>query len=82
MDFMKNILKHELIGSRIRVIDAKNKANKDIEGTIIDETRNTLSVDCKGSIKKLIKKNITITINDMKINGEKLIGRSEERIKN
>lgn len=80
---MKNVLKRELIGAEIEVLDAKNKANAGIQGSIIDETKNTLLVETKNGIKRLLKGNITIMLKKekIKINGSLLIGRPEDRIK-
>lgn len=80
---MKNILKKELVGTGVKVVDAKNKANIGIEGTIADETRNTLLIETKKGMKKLVKKNITIKLEKegVKIKGSLLVGRPEDRIK-
>ncbi len=76
-----NIKKDNLIGLKIKVIDAVNKSQVSIEGKIIDETRNTIKVQTKSGIKQIMKNNITLMINDQKINGVDLVGRPEERIK-
>lgn len=80
---MRDILKKELIGAEITVAEAKNKANVGIEGMITDETRNTLTVETSKGMKKLIKKNITIILKKegIKIDGEALVSRPEDRIK-
>lgn len=80
---MKDILKKELIGSEIKVTWAKNKANIGIEGRIIDETKNMLTIDTEKGLKKLIKKEIRMKLMKEKttINGELLVGRPEDRIK-
>ncbi len=76
-----NIKKDNLIGLKVKVIDADNKSQISIEGKIIDETRNTIKVQTTTEIKQLMKNNITLMINDQKINGKNLVGRPEERIK-
>ena len=77
--------KDELVGSQIEVVESKNKANIGIKGKIIDETRDTILIECADGAKRLIKKNITIIVyqknQKTRIEGKKLIGRSEERIK-
>jgi len=82
---IKNIVKHELIGLKAKVIDSKNKANVGIAGKIIDETKNTIIIESKGEKKRLFKNNITI---DLKVNnkivrvdGKLLFGRPKERVK-
>ncbi len=77
------IIKQELIGIEIRVDEAKNPSNKGIEGKVVDETQQTITVKTKKGLKRLIKKNITITIKKqkVKIKGSLLVGRPEDRIK-
>lgn len=80
---MKNIMKRLLIGERARIVDAKNRTQDGIEGTIIDETKNTVEIETTAGRKKLIKKNITLALTDqhVAVSGELLVGRPEERIK-
>ncbi len=75
------IIKHELIGNKIEIIDSKNKCLIGIKGSVIDETKYTLVIKQKEKIKRIIKKGTIIKINDMMIEGEKLVSRPEERIK-
>jgi RNase P/RNase MRP subunit p29 len=50
---------------------------------IVDETANMLDIEDKdGNVSRLIKKNIIIEIDGERIDGIKLIGRPENRIKN
>jgi len=81
----KNILRHELTGLNIKIIDSKNKYNTGITGTIIDETKETLVIKQKNTKKRLFKKNITFQtkINNQMatIKGEKLIDKPFKRIK-
>lgn len=83
---MENLLKKgELIGRTAKITDAKNKANIGLEGKIIDETKNTLTIKTKKGRKKLIKKNITLKMkinnSEITINGEEIQAAPEERIK-
>ena len=78
--------KGELIGKEIKITDSKNKSNAGIEGKIIDETKNTLTIKTKGNqTKKLIKKNITFTMKtgntEKTVKGEEIQAAPEERIK-
>jgi len=74
----KDAKKGELIGSKIEVINADNKALVGIKGKIIDETKNMLILD---NGKKLIKTQVTIKIEGIILNGKKLASRPEDRIK-
>jgi len=83
---ISDVVKHELIGLNIKVIDSKNKSDIGIEGTIIDETKNTVIIETTDEKRKtLFKQNIIIEtkINNkkIKINGKGLLGRPQDRIK-
>lgn len=75
----------ELIGSHITIIDSKNKSLINIDGMVVDETRNTITIKTNKGEKKLIKNSIKIEMlvdNKMiGIDGKKLVGRPEDRIK-
>ena len=82
----QEIIGLEFIGKKIIVVDAKNKALIGIEGTIIDETKNTFEIKTKmNKTKKLIKSHIvfntTFRGKTIQINGSLLQKRPEERIK-
>ncbi len=76
---LNELLKGELIGMNVKVI------GKNIQGKIIDETKNMLVIKTKEGIKKIIKKNskMEFAIDNEKIavEGNKLVARPEERIK-
>jgi RNase P/RNase MRP subunit p29 len=76
---LEELLKKELIGMNVKIIGTK------IQGKIIDETKNMLTIKTKEGKKKVIKKNnkMGFTIGDemIMIEGDKLVGRPEERVK-
>ena len=78
---IKKLLKNELIGSRIEIIESNNKTLIGKKGKIIDETKNTFTI--KNNIKeiKVIKSHITIKINGQEIQGKKLVSRPQDRIR-
>jgi len=80
-----NLMKHELIGQTAEVVSSKNPSLKGIKGEIIDETRSTLTIMHEKTAKKLLKSAITLklTINGetIEVDGEKLLGRPEDRLK-
>jgi ribonuclease P protein subunit POP4 len=82
---VKDIIKHELIGLKAKVVDSKNKANIGIAGKIIDETKHTIVIESKGEKKRLFKNNIIIDVmldkKIIRINGKLLLGRPKERVK-
>ena len=70
-----------IIGSSIQIEDAKNKTLTGTSGKIIDETRNTITIQTGKGTKKIIKEQATFKINNKTIEGKTLIGRTEARIK-
>ncbi len=77
----KNLARHELIGLAIEIVEAKNASLNGLHGRIIDETRNMFVIKTKNATKNIIKNQVKMKINGIIINGEELVGRSEERIK-
>ncbi len=82
---LKDFLRHEMIGLKMEVIESKNKNLIGIQGTIIDETKNTLIVKTLEKNVTLLKDQVTLKIfkgsNEIKVNGELLVGRPEDRLK-
>lgn len=82
---LKDFLRHELIGLKMEVINSKNKNLIGIKGVIIDETRNTLVIKNDAKVLTLLKEQVTLKIfkdnHEIKVNGELLVGRPEDRIK-
>ncbi|MCK4589282.1 MAG: ribonuclease P protein subunit [Nanoarchaeota archaeon] len=76
-----NTYPEEIIGKTIEVVESKNSSDVGIRGKIIDETKKTILVKTKKGEKRLLKSNITFTINHQNIKGKNLLKRSEERIK-
>ncbi|MCO6041098.1 ribonuclease P protein component 1 [Thermococcus alcaliphilus] len=80
----KTITMHELIGLKVKVINSSHPGLIGIEGYVIDETRNTLTI--LGEKVWIVPKNVAefeFEIDDKKIRikGEELIGRPEMRLK-
>ncbi len=83
----ENILRHELIGLEVRITNSSNNRIVGLKGKVIDETRNTLIINDEKS-KRIIPKNVSVFQfklpdgTDVKIDGVKLVGRPENRLKN
>ena len=77
-----DVIKCELIGATVKVVDGDNKSLIGLQGKVIDESKNVLVLE-QG--KKLLKAQVTleITINNESfiIEGKALAGRSHERVK-
>ena len=75
----------ELIGTKIRVVDATNKSLIGLEGKVIDETRNTILIESEHKEVILIKEQITIEFKyknqKVRVNGKILVARPEDRLK-
>ena len=72
----------EFIGAKIKVMNATNKSLQGLEGSIIDETKNSFKIkNSKQEEKTVLKKGAVFMINDNMIKGDEIIKRPEERIK-
>lgn len=87
MPLMKqNILRHELIGLEARVMGSSDPTLLGTSGKIVNETCNMLVIEDGGKSRKISKSNSTflITLPDgekVTVEGKKLVGRPEERVK-
>lgn len=82
----KNLVRHELIGLPVEVVDSTNKELIGLKGKVIDETRNTLTVGTASGDKKLVKDQSTFRFRipsgeKVRVKGEILVARPEDRIK-
>ncbi|HIE34137.1 MAG TPA: ribonuclease P protein component 1 [Candidatus Altiarchaeales archaeon] len=80
-----NILRHELVGLNIKIVDATHEGYK-CKGKIVNETRNTINIETSEGIKRLPKDCITLEVKlpknaIVRIDGKLLIARPENRIK-
>ncbi len=77
----QNIKQHELIGLTVDV----QYNNATLHGEIIDETKNTITLQTKAGEKTVIKKNAVFTFHlrdgDVVIKGEEIVGNPWDRIK-
>ena len=80
-----NIVRHELIGLNIEIVKAENPSLVGIKGKIIDESKNTLTIETQNKIKKILKDQATFNIelkdHVVQVEGKLLLGRAEDRIK-
>ena len=82
---MTNVLRHEFIGVKIEITDSKNKSLIGLEGKIVNETKNMFIIETKSTTKKIIKNQIKMKLKfknkTVEIDGKKLVGAPENRIK-
>ena len=81
-----NLVRHELIGLKVRIKQSTNKFQVGLRGRVVDETYKMLKIETKKD-EKSIPKDITIFIftlpngTKVKVDGKVLISRPEDRIK-
>ncbi len=76
----------ELIGLKAKVVKSTNASNKGIRGTVIDETRNTLTIRQEDQDKVIAKGTSVfhLTTTDgtiIEVDGNLITGRPEDRLK-
>lgn len=82
----KNLIKHELIGLDANVFDSSNKSLVNMKGKVLDETRSVLLFKTNKGMKKVQKKKSVFIFKIpngqmVKVNGERIAYRPEDRIK-
>ncbi|MEA1924460.1 MAG: ribonuclease P protein subunit [Candidatus Altiarchaeota archaeon] len=80
-----NILRHELIGLRAKVVGSKYQGCR-CEGGIVDETLNTITLKTRDGEKKIPKKDSLFEFTlpseaKVRVEGGLLLSRSEDRTK-
>lgn len=82
---LHNIIKHELIGLEVKINESSNKSQIGIKGKVVDETKNLLIIKTTKNIKKIQKKGAVFIFDlknkKVKVNGDKIVARPEDRIK-
>ena len=82
----KNILRHEIIGLRARIVESSNPYQVGIEGVIIDETMRTILFETERGKKRVLKDQVKLLIwlpsgTRIIVEGKELVGRPEDRLK-
>jgi ribonuclease P protein subunit POP4 len=82
----KNLIKHELIGLTVEIADSTNKFQVGVKGLVVDETKNTLTIETEKGMKKIQKKGSVFIFKissekKVKVNGNKIAVRPEDRLK-
>ncbi len=80
----KDILRAELIGKNMEIVESRNKSLIGLKGRIIDETKNAIIIMHNGKRKMILKNHVKLVINwqDKRIlvDGKMLAKRPEDRI--
>jgi|SRR3989344_7820026 len=82
---MENIAMHEIIGLKAKVLESTDKGRKNMKGKIIDESKNTFTIETARGNKVVPKSEAVFEfeIGDEKavIEGKRLVYRPEDRVK-
>lgn len=81
----ENVLVHEIIGLGAKIVESTDPTLQGISGTIIFETKNTVSIRTDSSVKQIAKKvakkiEIKTDSGVCFISGSSMIGRAEDRV--
>ena len=81
----ENILRHELLGLPVEVVQAANPAQQGIAGRIVDETRNMLVIETPRGEKRIGKAHATFRLalpdgTVVDVSGSALVSQPEKRI--
>ena len=82
----RNLIRHEIIGLHVEVANSSNIHQKGTKGMVVDETKNTLTIETDKGLKKIQKKGSEFIFKIpngkiVKVDGKRIVARPEERIK-
>lgn len=81
----QNLVRHELTGMEVEVVISKDPNKIGIKGVVVEESKNLLTIKTSKNETKIPKKECVFRFKlggqKIDINGEKLVGRPEDRIK-
>jgi ribonuclease P protein subunit POP4 len=83
----QNVIRHELVGLQVKVAHSSHRESIGIEGRVVNETKNTITLeDGAGNEKTIPKGSATFLFklpdgSIVEINGKIIVSRPENRIK-
>jgi ribonuclease P protein subunit POP4 len=82
----ENLVRHELIGLKAKVVESSNPKNIGVAGRVVDETRNMLIIEkADGKEARLVKEQNVFSFElgqtRVRVDGKILVARPEDRIK-
>jgi ribonuclease P protein subunit POP4 len=81
----RNISRHEMIGLEVEISESRDPTLKNLKGRIIDETKNTFTIQVNEKKKKIpkgiCKFRFRLKDANVEVSGHGIIGRPQERIK-
>jgi ribonuclease P protein subunit POP4 len=81
-----NLVRHELVGLEVEVVESTNPSQVGLSGRVVDESRNTLSIETSKGARSLPKQDCTFrftlqTGEEVRVKGSLLVARPEDRVK-
>lgn len=82
-----NLVRHELIGLKVRIESSTDPTHAGLNGKIIDETYNIFKIEVKDGKEIIVPKKNSIFIftlpdkTKVKVDGKLLVSRPEDRVK-
>ena len=76
-----NVIHAEWIGKHAKITKAANKSLTGLEGTVVDETRNTVIIETEKGVKRVQKHGTVFEIDGQEVEGDEVLAAPEERIK-
>ncbi len=82
----ENLVRHELVGLPVKIVKSTNPVNVGIEGKVVDESRNTITIETSKGNKNFVKDQCTFSFrlpsgDRVIVDGRVLVARPEDRIK-
>ena len=82
----KDLVRHELTGLDAKVLDSTNPYQIGLSGRVVDETRQTLSLETEKGVKSLAKDQCVFLFyipggQKVRVEGRLLVSRPEDRVK-
>jgi RNase P/RNase MRP subunit p29 len=80
-----NVAAHEWIGLKVKITESTDPTQRELEGTIRDETMNTITIESKGRLLQIQKQGTSfraeLPSESVEVNGSDLRYRSQDRVK-
>lgn len=86
MKCLNTVLQDILIGRKVTVVKSRQPSYINVSGMVIDETKETLTIDDGSKRRVIIKRGTTFHVNlsdgtVVEVDGEAIVGRPEDRVK-
>ncbi len=76
-----HVIHAEWVGKHIRITTAKNPGHIGLEGIVVGETSNTVSIETNKGVRRAPKHGTVFEIDGQEVRGDEVLAAPEERIK-